>query len=76
MPLKSPIPSQGTLHGILDARGLQSLHSMSEWENLPPTVASVHRWQAQCNEESMERQPFSDITARLLLPENQAREIY
>jgi hypothetical protein len=51
-------------------------HSMSEWENLPaerclgPPIAK-----AQCNEGSMERQPVSDITARLSQQRIHARDL-
>src|SRR4030095_9058804 len=74
MPLKSPIPlTQGRSMEFWMPVACSRQHSMSEWENLPayrclgPSMA-----RAKCNEESMERQPFSDITARLLLQRIQA----
>src|SRR5918999_343929 len=77
MPLKGPItlhmrtrPWTFWMHMACSRR-----HSMSEWQNLSadcclgPSMA-----RAQCNEGSMERQPFSDVTTWLLHQRIQARE--
>jgi hypothetical protein len=76
LPLKGPVSlTRARPHGLLDAHGLQSpaqhvrMAKFARHRCLGPSMA-----RAQCNEGSMERQPFSDITARLLHLRIQARE--